>query len=126
MAERPKGCTTIQRNLSKMKKWGKRNLTKKGKCQVMYQQRSKSTDQEMLEDHYLQNSFAKKNVVVLVNGKLTMRQECTMMAKKGNSILGNNRKSIASRLRRMSHSLCSALRNVTSSGLFSRKGLWTC
>ncbi|KAK4831753.1 hypothetical protein QYF61_018951 [Mycteria americana] len=47
VAERPKGCAAIQKDLNRLKKWVKTNLTKlnKGKCEVLYLERNKSTHQ---------------------------------------------------------------------------------
>ncbi|KAK4831752.1 hypothetical protein QYF61_018950 [Mycteria americana] len=70
----------------------------------------------MLEADHLQSSFAKKDVVVVVDNNLTMNRKCITTAKKGNSILGSSRKSIASRLREVILLLCSALVSMSSSG----------
>lgn len=45
----------------------------------------------------LESSFAEKNVGVLVDGKLTVSQQCTVMAKMANSILGCIWRSVVSR-----------------------------
>lgn len=66
-------------------------------------------------------SFAKNNLVVLVDNNLTMNQKCTMTANKCKSILNNNRKSIASRFRMVIVLFCSALVSMSCSGLYSTR-----
>jgi len=55
--------------------------------------------QYKLEADQLESSFAEKALVVLVDTKLTMNQQCTLVAKVASSILGCIRSSITSRLR---------------------------
>jgi len=46
---------------------------------------------------------------VLVDDKLTTRQQCALVAKKANGILGCIKKSVASRTREVLLHICSAL-----------------
>jgi len=57
----------------------------------------------------LQSSFAEKDLGVLIDDKLTMRQQCALDAKKASGILGCIKKSVASRSREVLLPLYSAL-----------------
>ena len=50
-----------------------------------------------------------KDLGVLVDNKLALSQQCALVAKKANGILGRVKKSIASRSREVIFLLCSAL-----------------
>lgn len=53
----------------------------------------------MLGATQVKNSFAEKKLVILVDIKQHMSQQCDLAAKKANNILGCIRRSIASKLR---------------------------
>jgi len=57
----------------------------------------------------MEHSPAEKNLGVLVDGKLGMNQQCALTAQKANCILGCCKRSMASRLRKVSLPLYSAL-----------------
>ena len=52
-------------------------------------------------DQLAKSSFAEKDLGVLENKMLIMSQQCVLVPKKANSILGSTRKRVASRLREM-------------------------
>ena len=53
--------------------------------------------QYRLGDNLLEMSSTEKNMVVLVYNRLAMSQQCALVAKKANGILGCIKKSMASR-----------------------------
>ena len=57
----------------------------------------------------LESSFAEKDLVILVDNKLTMSQQCALSLKQANSLLACIRQSIASKLREVILPLYSAL-----------------
>ncbi|GAB0186510.1 hypothetical protein GRJ2_001116300 [Grus japonensis] len=63
----------------------------------------------MLGATQLESSLAEKDLGILVDTKLNMRQQCALVTEKVNFILGCIRQSIASRSRNMILSLYSAL-----------------
>ncbi|GAB0179751.1 mitochondrial enolase superfamily member 1 [Grus japonensis] len=81
----------------------------KGKCRVLHPGRNNPKHQYRLGVDLLGSSSAEKDVGVLVDNKLSMRQQCALVAKNANGILGCMQKSVASRLREVILPLCSAL-----------------
>jgi len=71
----------------------------KGKFRVMHLGRNNPKHQYMLGADLLECSSAERNLGVLVDSRPTRSQQCTLVAKKGNGILGCIRKSVASRSR---------------------------
>ncbi|GAB0209103.1 mitochondrial enolase superfamily member 1 [Grus japonensis] len=111
VADTPEDHAVIQRDLDRLEKWADRNLMKfnKGKCKVLHLRRNNPMQQYMLGATQLESSFAEKDLGVLVGTRLSMSQQCALVAKKANGILGCIRQSIASRSRELIFPLSSAL-----------------
>lgn len=72
----PEGYAAIQRDLDRLEKQTGRNLIKlsKRKYEVLPLWRNNPKQQNMLEAKHLENSFAEKDLGILVDRKLDMRQ----------------------------------------------------
>ncbi|GAB0177743.1 zona pellucida-like domain-containing protein 1 [Grus japonensis] len=81
----------------------------KGKCRVLHLRRNNPEHQCRLGVDLLGSSAVEKDLGVPVDNKLSMSQQCALMAKKANGILGCIKKSVASRVRKIILPLCSAL-----------------
>ncbi|KFV80683.1 hypothetical protein N308_11091, partial [Struthio camelus australis] len=99
------------RDLDRLESWAERNLLKsnQGKCRVLHLRRNNPMPQDRLGADLLKSSSAAKDLGVLVDNKLSMSQQCALVAKKANGILGCIRQSVASRWRKVILSLYSAL-----------------
>ncbi|PKU44391.1 hypothetical protein llap_5334 [Limosa lapponica baueri] len=69
------------------------------KCRVLHLWRNNPMHQYRLCVDLLENSSAERDLGVLVDIKLPMSQQCALVAKKTNGILGCIKKSVASRSR---------------------------
>ncbi|GAB0186325.1 mitochondrial enolase superfamily member 1 [Grus japonensis] len=111
VADTPEGCAAIQRDLDKPDSWVERNQMKlnQGKCWVLHPGRNNPKHQYRLGVDLLGSSSVEKDLGVLVDKKFSMSQQCALMAKKANGILGYIKKRVASRSREVILPLYSAL-----------------
>ncbi|KGL83942.1 hypothetical protein N309_04152, partial [Tinamus guttatus] len=99
------------RDLDRLDNWAVKNLMQfnKAKCKVLHLGRNNPRHQYRLGTDLLESSSAERDLGVIVDDKLTMRQQCALVAKKANGILGCIKKSISSRSREGTLPLYSAL-----------------
>ncbi|PKU40954.1 hypothetical protein llap_8740 [Limosa lapponica baueri] len=108
VAGTPEGCAAIQRDLDRLESWAERNLMKfnKGKCRVLHLGRNNPMHGLTCWRAALRR---KSYLGVLVDNRMTICQQCALVAKKANGILGCIKKSVASRSREVILPLYSAL-----------------
>lgn len=97
----------IRSDVNTLEKSTNRNVMKftKEKCQILRLWRIKRKEQHMLEASYLESSFEEKDLVILVDIKLHVSQQCTLVAKNTGNILGSIRGSIVKRSKELMLSL---------------------
>ncbi|PKU37838.1 hypothetical protein llap_11859 [Limosa lapponica baueri] len=79
------------------------------KGEILHLERNEPIHQYRLGADLLESSSAERDLGVLMDNRMTMSQQCALVAKKANGILGCIKKSMASRLREVILPLYSAL-----------------
>jgi len=99
VVDTPEGCAAIQQDLDSLKSWAERNLMNfnKGKSRVLHLGRNNPMHQYRLSWICWRAALRRGTWVVLGDDRLTMSQQCVLVAKKANEILGCIKKSVASR-----------------------------
>lgn len=85
----PESCTAIQFDLHGLESWVRRNLIKfnKGKCRALHMGKNNPMCQYKLEANLLETSSGLKGLEALVDNRLTISQQCAIVARQANSIL---------------------------------------
>ncbi|KAJ7395636.1 rna-directed dna polymerase from mobile element jockey-like [Pitangus sulphuratus] len=80
----------IQRGLDKLREWAHADLMKfqKAKCNVLHMVQGSTQYQHRLEDEWIENSPAKKDLGMLADEKLDRSQQYALAAQKASCILG--------------------------------------
>ena len=111
VVDTPAGCAALQRDLDRLESWAERNLLRlnKGKGRVLHLGRNNPMHQYKLGGDLLECTSVERDLGVLVDDRLTMRQQCALAAKKANGILGCMRRTVGSRSREVLLPLYTAL-----------------
>ena len=81
----------------------------KSRCKVLRVARGNIHYQYKLGDERIERSPAEKDLLVLVEEKLDLGQQCALTAQRGNCIVVCNKRCVASRVREVIVPLCSVL-----------------
>lgn len=84
VADMPADCPTIQRNLDRLEKWANRNhiTLNREECKVLHLGRN----HPILEEKQLESTLEGNDLEILVNTRLNMSKQCTLVGQKSKSV----------------------------------------
>ena len=90
MADTPEGHAAVQQDLDRLLSWAERNVMSlnKSKCMVLHLSRNNCMHLCKLGADLTERCPEEKDSGVLVDNRLIMSQQCALVAKKANGILG--------------------------------------
>ena len=96
VANTPEDRIRIQDDLDRLENWDKMNFNGE-KCKVLHLSRKNQMHHCRMGETCLGSSMCENDLGVLVDHTLNMSQQCDLVAKKANGILGRIKRSIVSR-----------------------------